>query len=141
MRLDTYLSFDGTCEEAFEQYARCFAGQLGPIARYGGSPMAGDAPDHWADKVMHGSVNILGHVIMGADPPPDRYEAPRGFTLNVQIATVDEAERVFRELSAGGNVIMPLQQTFWAARFGVCVDRFGIPWQVNCEAPLEEIGT
>jgi PhnB protein len=96
--------------------------------------MAGDAPANWGDKIMHGSVTVAGHILMGADPPPDRYEAPRGFTLNVQIATTDEAERVFTALSAGGTVIMPIQKTFWAARFGVCVDRFGIPWQVNCEA-------
>jgi len=134
MRIDTYLSFNGNCEEAFAHYVRCFGGQHGPISRYAGSPMAGDAPANWGDKIMHGSVTVAGHILMGADPPPDRYEAPRGFTLNVQIATTDEAERVFTALSAGGTVIMPIQKTFWAARFGVCVDRFGIPWQVNCEA-------
>ena len=141
MRIDTYLSFNGNCEEAFAHYVHCFRGQLGPISRYAGSAMAGEAPDHWGEKVMHGSITVAGHVIMGADPPPQRYEAPRGFTLNVQIGTVHEAERVFAELSVGGNIIMPLQQTFWAARFGVCVDRFGIPWQINCEASDESIGT
>jgi PhnB protein len=70
---------------------------------------------------------------MGADVAPDQYEEPKGFSLSLQIKSEDDAERVFHELAEGGRVVMPLEKTFWAARFGMLVDRFGIPWMINCE--------
>jgi PhnB protein len=133
MQLSPYLSFKGDCESAFTLYARCLGGQLGAIFRYGGSPLAGDVPADWSDKVMHGSVTLGDQVLMGADIVPDRYEAPTGITLSLQIESVAEADRIFDELASGGTVTMPIEQTFWAARFGMVVDRFGIPWQINCE--------
>jgi PhnB protein len=75
--------------------------------------------------------------LMGADIAPDRYEAPKGFSLSLEIKSTTEAERIFQELSRDGTVAMPLEKTFWAERFGVLVDRFGIPWQINCEGPDE----
>jgi PhnB protein len=74
-------------------------------------------------------------VLMGSDGTPDRYEEPKGFSLSISTKDPAEAERMFNELAAGGKVQMPLQQTFWAAKFGVLVDRFGIPWMINCEQP------
>jgi PhnB protein len=70
---------------------------------------------------------------MGMDSPPDRYLAPQGFNVAVDITDPDEAGRAFRALAEGGTVTMPFQQTFWAHRFGMCTDRFGIPWMINCE--------
>jgi len=133
MQIAPYLSFEGQCEEAFKFYEQCLGGQLGGIFRYGGSPMADQAPAGWQDKVMHGSVTIGELVLMGADVAPAGYEAPKGFTLSIQIKSVPDAERIFHELANGGRVVMPLEKTFWAARFGMLVDRFGIPWQINCE--------
>ncbi|MFN2514191.1 MAG: VOC family protein, partial [Pyrinomonadaceae bacterium] len=71
-------------------------------------------------------------ALLGADAPPDRYETPRGFSVTIQINDPAEADRVFHALAENGTVQMPIQQTFWAALFGMCVDRFGIPWMVNC---------
>ncbi len=133
MQMSPYLSFQGQCEEAFTFYAQCLGGQVGLIFRYAGSPMASDAPADWQDKVMHGSVTLGEQVLMGADTTPDRYEAPKGFTLSLQMASVDDAERIFRDLARDGRIVLPLEQTFWAARFGMVVDRFGVPWQVNCD--------
>ena len=133
MQVSPYLSFNGQCEDAFTLYAACLGGTLGPMFRYAGSPMADQVSADWQDKVMHGSVTIGEQVLMGGDVAPDNYERPRGFTLSIQIKSTAEAERIFDELSQGGHVSMPIEQTFWAARFGVLVDRFGIPWQVNCE--------
>ena len=79
---------------------------------------------------MHGSVT--GLELSGADVVPERYQEPKGFSLSVQLAKTEEAERIFRELAAGGQVLMPLEKTFWAERFGMVVDRFGIPWLINC---------
>ena len=132
MQINPYLSFTGDCETAFTFYERCFGGRLGGLFRYGGSPMADQAPDDWSDKIMHGSVTLPGLELSGADVVPERYQEPKGFSLSVQVAKTEEAERVFRELAAGGQVLMPLEKTFWAERFGMVVDRFGIPWLINC---------
>jgi PhnB protein len=70
---------------------------------------------------------------MGADAPPGRYEAPKGFSVSIGIKDPVEAERIFHALAEDGTVQMPIQKTFWASRFGMLVDRFGIPWMVNCE--------
>ncbi|MGQ0735756.1 MAG: VOC family protein [Acidobacteriota bacterium] len=133
MQMHPYLSFNGDCEAAFTFYAQCLGGQPGAIFRYAGSPLADRVPGDWADRVMHGSVTLGSQVLMGADVAPDQYEAPRGFTLSLQIASAGDAERIFHDLSKDGKVVVPLEQTFWAARFGVLVDRFGIPWSINCE--------
>jgi PhnB protein len=133
MQVNPYLSFKGHCEAAFRVYEQCLGGQLGAIFRYAGSPMEGQVPAGWQDKVMHGSVTVGGQVLMGGDVAPDRYEEPKGFSLSIQITSTAEAERIFHELGQGGRVVMPLEKTFWAARFGMLVDRFGIPWLINCE--------
>ena len=140
MQMDPYLSFKGDCEAAFRLYERCLGGQLGAIFRYGGSPMAGEAPADWADKVMHGTLTLGNRVLMGGDVAPDRYEEPRGFSLSLQIASTAEAERIFQDLAEAGRILMPLAETFWAARFGMVVDRFGIPWMINCEVPAGQPG-
>jgi PhnB protein len=133
MRMNPYLSFNGQCEAAFKFYEQCLGGQLGAIFRYAGSPFADQVPADWQNKVMHGSVTVGEQLLAGADVTPDRYEAPKGFSLSLQMKDPAEAERVFRELGKNGRVVMPLEKTFWAARFGMVVDRFGIPWLINCE--------
>jgi PhnB protein len=133
MQISPYLSFKGDCEAAFKFYERCLGGQLGALFRYEGTPLAGYVPADWSDKVMHGSVTLGGLVLMGGDVAPDRYEEPKGFSLSIQITSTADAERIFHELAGGGRVVMPLEKTFWAARFGTVVDRFGIPWLINCE--------
>jgi PhnB protein len=90
-------------------------------------------PEGWSDKIMHGSIGIGSQVLMGGDVAPDRYEQPKGFSLSLQIASAADAERIFRDLAGDGTVLMPLEKTFWAERFGMVVDRFGIPWLINCE--------
>jgi PhnB protein len=133
MQLNLYLSFNGQCEAAFTFYEQCLGARLGPIFRYGGSPMADQAPPGWQDKVMHGSVTVGDQVLMGADVAPDRYEPAKGFSLSLQMSDTSEAERIFHELARDGTVAVPLEKTFWAERFGMVIDRFGIPWLINCE--------
>ena len=134
MILAPYLSFNGDCEAAFQAYARIFGGTLGEMFRYGGSPMAGDVPDGWAEKIMHGSVVIAGVTVMGADMAQDKFDPPKGFSMSVHLKDVAEAERIFGALVEGGQILMPLEKTFWAERFGYAVDRFGITWSINCDA-------
>jgi PhnB protein len=133
-QLNAYLSFKGDCEAAFRAHAQCFGGTVGELFRYGGSPMADQVPPDWADKVMHGSVTICGQILMGADTVPLQYEAPRGISLALHIKGAAEGERIFSELAVDGTSVVPMEKTFWAERFGVVVDRFGITWSINCEA-------
>ena len=133
MQVAPYLSFDGDCEEAFAFYARCLGGQVRDLFRYGGSPMEGEMPAGWSDKIMHGSVQVGDQTLMGADMAPGHYEEPKGFSISLHLKSAAEGQRIFEELASGGQVVMPPEKTFWAALFGMCVDRFGIPWTVNCE--------
>jgi PhnB protein len=137
MQVNPYLSFKGECEAAFTFYEQCLGGKLGPMFRYAGTPMAGDVPADWSDKVMHSSLTLGGQVLMGGDVAPARYEEPRGFSLSIQLTSQADAERIFHELAREGRVLVPLEKTFWAVRFGVLVDRFGIPWVINCEGTDE----
>jgi PhnB protein len=137
MQVNTYLSFSGQCEEAFKFYEQCLGGQLGAIFRYVGSPFADTVPGNWQTKVMHGSVTVGEQVLMGADVVPERYEAPKGFSLSIHVNSAQEADRVFQELGKGGRVVLALEKTFWAERFGMVVDRFGVPWMINAEAANE----
>ena len=140
MRINPYLSFDGQCEAAFSFYEQCLGGQLEGIFHYAGSPQANHVPAEWGDKVMHGSVRVGDQVLMGADVTPDRYEAPKGFSLSIEMKSTTEAERIFRELSQGGTIVFALDKTFWAERFGMLIDRFGIPWLINCGGSEEPAG-
>jgi PhnB protein len=135
LQMSPYLSFNGDCESAFRCYAATLDGTMGELFRYGGSPMDVDVPPDWAGKIMHGSVTIGGQVLMGADVAPNRYEAPKGFSLSLHMTDVARGERIFRELANGGSIVMPFERTFWAERFGAVVDRFGIPWTINCGEP------
>lgn len=134
MRMNPYLSFKGDCEAAFTYYEQHLDARRGSLHRYGGSPMAGDVPADWAGKVMHGSVTVGGQELMGGDVAPDRYEAPKGFSLSLNFEDAEKAQRAFTALADQGTVLMPLEPTFWAALFGMVVDRFGIPWMFNCDA-------
>jgi PhnB protein len=137
MQMNPYLSFKGDCEAAFKFYEDCFGAQLGAIFRYAGSPAEHQVPADWSEKIMHGSITIGDQVLMGADVTPERYEEPKGFSLSLQIKSTGDAERIFNELARDGRVVMPLAKTFWASRFGVVVDRFGIQWLINCEGSDE----
>ena len=133
MKVNPYLSFKGQCEEAFKFYERCLGARLGEMFRYAGSPMADQVPADWQDKIMHGSLSVGETLLMGGDVAPERYEEPKGFSLSLQIQSIADAERILRELAKGGRVVVALEKTFWAERFGMVVDRFAIPWLINCE--------
>lgn len=131
--MTTYLSFRGQCEEAFKCYEVTLGGRVGAIFRYAGTPLASQVPADWQNKVMHGSLSIGDQELMAGDVAPERYEEPKGFSLSLQMKDTSEAERVFDELAKNGRIVVPLEKTFWAARFGMLVDRFGVPWMINCD--------
>jgi PhnB protein len=133
MQLNPYLMFNGQCEAAFKFYEKALGGKIVAMMTYAGSPMEEQTPPEWRNKVMHGRLTVGDEVLMGSDAPPGRYEAAKGFSVTLGIADPAEAERVFHALSANATVQMPLQETFWARRFGMLVDQFGTPWMINCE--------
>ena len=135
MQLNPYLVFDGQCEAAFKFYQRCLGGKIEMMLTNGESPMADQTPPEWRNKIMHARLVVGDEVLMGSDAPPDRYEGAKGFSVTLSIDEPAEAERIFNALAENGTVRMPLQETFWAVRFGMLVDRFGIPLMVNCERP------
>jgi PhnB protein len=133
MQINPYLSFNGTCETAFKFYAKALGGEIEAMMPFEGSPMAEHVAPDWRNKIMHATLNVEGDVLMGSDAPPDRFQPPQGFHVSLQFDDVAKAERVFAALADKGTVHMPIQQTSWARRFGMCVDQFGIPWMINCE--------
>jgi PhnB protein len=133
------LVFNGNCEAAFRCYERCLNGTITFMLTWGNSPSAADAPAGWGTKIYHATLKLGDTVIMGSDQPPGRYVQPMGFEVVLAMDDPVAAERVFQDLAEGGTVKMSLQETFWASRFGVLVDRFGIPWSVNCERIAQAI--
>jgi PhnB protein len=133
MQVNPYLTFNGECEAAFKFYAQCLGGKIEVMKTYGDSPMANQVSSEWRNKTLHARLMVGDKVLMGSDAPPERYEKPQGFSVSLGINDPAEAERIFHALATNGTVTMPIQQTFWALRFGMLVDRFGIPWMVNCE--------
>ena len=135
MQLNPYLTFNGQCEAAFKFYEQCLGGKIEAMMPHAGTPAEEHVPVEWRDKIMHARLAVGDGVLMGSDAPPERYEKPRGFSVSLQIKDPAQAERAFYALAEGGAVQMPIQPTFWAARFGMLVDRFGTPWMINCDKP------
>ncbi len=133
MKLNPYLAFDGKCREAFQFYERSLGGKIVFLQTIGESPMAAQSPPESHGRVMHGSLQAGDQVLQGADAPPGQFSKPAGFCTALHYDSVAEGERVFNALAEGGTVQMPFQATFWAKGFGMAIDRFGIPWLVNCE--------
>ena len=133
-----YLNFGGNCREAFTRYQEIFGGELALM------PMSDIPADEsmpvsaeQADLIAHAALSFDGHLLMASDDPTGNFIDVRGMYVNYSVAEVAEAERVFQALAEDGNVMMPLAETFWSPKFGMCVDRFGTPWMVNAEGPTQ----
>jgi PhnB protein len=135
MQLNPYLTFNGNCEAAFRFYEKHLGGKIEFIHRFAESPMADQCGAEWGDKIMHVSMNLNGQTLMASDTmgASQAYEGMKGFSLSLNVKDIAEAESLFAALSEDASIQMPLQATFWAARFGMLVDQFGTPWMVNCE--------
>lgn len=135
MQLNAYLTFNGNCEEALTFYAKCLQGELINLQRFGGTPGCEGMPESHRDKIMHVQLRVGDQMLMASDNHPDYpYDGIKGCSIALNVDRPEEADRVFNALSQGGTVVMPLQETFWAQRFGMFNDRFGVPWMVNCAA-------
>lgn len=134
MSFHPYLNFAGNCREAFTRYQEVFGGELTLLSMADMPDGAGDAvPAEQRDLIMHAALMVGDELLMASDDPTGGYDGTRGMWVNVSVDDAAEAERVFKELSDGGEVTMPLAETFWSPAFGMCVDRFGTPWMVNAQ--------
>lgn len=135
MQLTAYLNFPGTCEAAFRFYESTLRGKIVMMTNHGDSPAAAHTPPEWHTAILHARLEVGGAVLMGSDAPGDYFKQPQGFGVSLSVESPDEAERIFSALADGGATTMPMSETFWATRFGMCTDRFGTPWLVNCDRP------
>jgi PhnB protein len=142
--VNTYLTFPGQCEEAFNFYKAAFGGEFTYIGRYGEMPPGPDGksfPAEEANKIMHVSLPIGSSVLMGSDSSDAFGHATvmgNNFSVSINTDSAAEADRLFAALSAGGQVTMPMEKTFWGAYFGMFTDKFQINWMVNFdEQPMK----
>lgn len=138
MQFVPYLMFNGNCAEALKFYEQCFGAKINCMTPFAGSPAEQFVAAEYRDQIMHASLSLGDAVVMASDSPPGEcggYEEPKGMSVAFQCSEPAEAERVFNMLAEGGKVQMPIAETFWASAFGMVVDRFGIPWMINCQKP------
>jgi PhnB protein len=133
MQLITYLTLGGQCEAAFKFYEACLRGKIEALITFGSTPSATEMPASWKDKIMHARLSVGDQVLMGSDGQPNQPVESKGFSVSVVVKDPAEADRIFAALAKNATVSMPIQKTFFAERFGMLTDQFGVPWMVNCE--------
>ncbi|WP_338730838.1 VOC family protein [Mangrovimonas cancribranchiae] len=138
--VNIYLTFNGNCKQAFDFYKSIFGGEYPYIGTFGEMPPQKEIPplpEEMNDKIMHISLPISKEtMLMGSDAGGEwakKLKQGNNFSVSVNVDTLDEADSVFKALSEGGNITMPLAKTFWGAYFGMLTDKFGINWMVSCE--------
>lgn len=128
MKLNIYVNFRGTCAEAFRYYEQHLGAKTQMLMKHSESPMPSPLPPEWKDAVLHGRISIADTELLAADIP--NAEPMRSAYITLRVSTDQEAERVFGALADGGRVLMKMEETFFASRFGQVQDRFGINWMI-----------
>lgn len=133
--VNAYVTYNGNCEEAFNFYKNIFGGEFSYVGRFKDMPSDNPIPDSEAQKIMHISLPLSKEtVLMGSDASPafgPPHKEGTNFSLSLNTNSEAEAKELFSKLSEGGQVIMPLEKTFWGALFGMLTDKFGISWMVS----------
>lgn len=134
---NTYLNFDGNCEEAFDFYKSVFGGEFTYRSRFGEIPESEDykVSEAYKHRIMHVSLPIGSSVLMGSDTGGEEW-APafiqgNNFSVSVTADSKQEADRLFNELAVGGQISMPLADMFWGDYFGMLTDKFGVNWMIS----------
>jgi PhnB protein len=137
MAFHPYLFFGGNCREAFTRYQEIYGGEL-VLLPMKDMPSDHPVPEGQAEMIMHAALTFGDSLLMGSDDPTtDNFGPVRGMQVHYGVGDVDEAKRIFEELADGGDVTLPIGETFWSPAFGMCVDRFGTPWMISAELPAE----
>ncbi len=135
MKLRTYLNYGGNCAQAFRFYEQHLGGKINAMMTHGEMPAASAPPAEWKDAILHASITIGGTELMASDIPPKQFEPMRSAYLSLHADSNDEAERIHALLSDGGEIFMPMQETFFAHRFSMLRDKFGTSWMIIHERP------
>ena len=134
MTLTTYVNFSGRCAEAFRFYEQHLGGKIGMLMTHHQSPDQGRIPADWRHAVLHARMDLGGTTLVGADIP--NAQPMRSAYLSLDVDSDREAERIFSALADGGRTFMPIQETFFATRFGQLQDQFGINWMIIHARPM-----
>jgi len=134
MKMHTYVNFAGQCAEAFHYYEQHLGGKIGMMMTHGQAPDQSKVSPEMKNAVLHARITVGGTDLLGADIPSA--QPMRSAYLTLAVNSDAEAERIFSALSEGGEVFMPIQETFFATRFGQLRDRFGINWMIIHERPM-----
>jgi PhnB protein len=135
MKLYTHLNFGGNCEEAFRYYERHLGGKITTILRVRDLPPDVPRPPGSLDAVIHARLDVAGVELIGNDVPADYFKPARSVYLYLNADSADSADELYAALADGGDVGMPIQETFFATRFGQLRDRFGTLWTILHERP------
>ncbi|MGO9257595.1 MAG: VOC family protein [Bryobacteraceae bacterium] len=135
MKLHTYLNYGGNCEQAFRFYEQHLGGKITMMMTHGQMPNPNDVSPDWKNAILHARMTIGEAEIMGADVPPERFQPMRSAYLSLTVDSIEEAERIYALLSDGGQIFMPMEETFFAFRFAMLRDRFGTSWMILNERP------
>jgi PhnB protein len=134
MKMSTYVNFAGTCAEAFRFYEKHLGAKINMMMTHGQAPDQSRVNPEWKDAVLHARISIGGTELLGADIP--NAQPMRSAYLSLSVDSDAEAERIFAALSDNGETFMPMQETFFATRFGQLRDRFGLNWMILHERPM-----
>jgi PhnB protein len=133
VKLYTYLNYGGNCADAFRFYEQHLGGKISMMLTHGqNSP---DAPADMRDTILHARIALGETELLGADVPPSRFQPMRSAYLSLIVESNEEAERIYALLSDGGEIFMPMAETFFAFRFAMLRDRFGTSWMILHERP------
>jgi PhnB protein len=138
MRLHTYLNYGGNCEQAFRFYEKHLGGKITMMMTHGQQPNAKDVPPDQKNAILYARMSIGETDLMGSDVPSERFQPMRSVYLSLSLDGIDETERIVALLSDGGEIFMPMQETFFAHRFAMLRDRFGTSWMIINERPLSQ---
>lgn len=135
MQLNTYLNYGGNCEQAFRFYEQHLGGTITFLMRHGDAPDQAPPAPNWKDKVLHAHLALGGTELFGADIPPNIFQPMRSAYLSLSVDNSEEAERIYTLLTDGGEIFMPIAETFFAYRFAMFRDRFGTSWMLLHQKP------
>jgi PhnB protein len=138
MKLNTYLNFGGNCEQAFRFYEKHLGGKITMMSTFADMPPQPNAPKMSPTAILHAQIMLGDTLLMASDAPPDRFQPMRSAYLSLAVDSSDEAERIYKLLTDGGEVFMPIQETFFAFRFAMLRDKFGVLWMLIHDRPTPQ---
>ena len=136
MKLNTYLNYGGNCEQAFRFYEKHLGGKITAMMTHDQAPGPSQMPPGSEKSILYARISLGETDLMGSDVPADRFQPMRSVYLSLSVKSIEEAERIHALLSDGGQIFMPMQETFFAFRFSMLRDKFGTSWMIINERPM-----